>query len=300
VKVALVLNSDAGTLRGLDPAKVGEEIATVFRARGHSVTVEVAPGKAAVIAIEKSCRSKGADAVVVGGGDGTVSAAAGTAAETGATLGILPLGTMNFFARSLSIPLDVRGAAEALSQAEIAEVDIARINNRWFVHSVALGLHPAMVAEREKMDYGSRYGKMLGSLRAFFRVIRNPRRFSVVIESEHETIARRTAGVVVSNNPLGEGHLPYADSVTDGVLAVYVTTARGWTQLTSVVAAAARGAAADHRLVEMVETRTARIDTGGYSVSVTLDGELLLLRGPLDLECVPRGLKVLMPAKAAA
>ena len=300
MKIALVLNRDAGTLRGLDPQKVGDEIADIFRAAGHHVDVEVAVGRDAVAAIERSCKSKSADAVVVGGGDGTVSAAAAAAAESGITLGILPLGTMNFFARSLSIPADVKRAAAALAGAEVAEVDIARINGRWFVHSVALGLHPAMVAEREKMDYGSRYGKMLGSLRAFIRVVRNPRRFHVVIETDGKTVSRRTAGVVISNNPLGEGHMPYADRLNDGVLAVYVTTARGWAGLTRVTAAAARGAAAEHPLVEMLETTTATIATGSRSVPVTVDGELQLLRGPLKLECVAGGLKVLKPAPAVA
>lgn len=298
MKIALILNRDAGTLRSLDPDQVGGEIADVFRTAGHTVDVEVASSADAVGAIRRACNDKRFDAVVAGGGDGTVSAAAAAAAESGMALGILPLGTMNFFARSLSIPVDFRAAAEALAIAEIAAVDIARINDRWFVHAVALGLHPAIVAEREKMDYGSRYGKMVGSARAFLRVVRNPRRFDVTLETDGRTLVRRTAGVVVSNNPLGEGHMPYADDLDAGVLAVYLTAARGWLELTRVVAAAARGAAAEHPLVEMILTTTARIDTGTRPMPVTVDGELLFLRGPLDFKCVPGGIRVLKPAEA--
>ena len=123
-----------------------------------------------------------------------------------------------------------------------------------------------MVAEREKLTYRSRYGKMLGSARAFARVLRNPRRFFVSIETDGKTVVRRTAGVVVSNNPLGKGHMPYADTLDKGVLGLYVTTARGWAELVRVTAAAAFGAAEESPLVEYVETTIADIDLGRAKV----------------------------------
>jgi diacylglycerol kinase family enzyme len=296
MKITLILNRDAGTLRTLDATAVGEELAEIFRAEGHDVTPIVTAGEDAVATIKKAAKAKGTDAIVVGGGDGTISTAAAIAAESGVTLGILPLGTMNFFARSLGIPAEMKAAADALAKGEVAAVDIARVNGRTFVHTLALGLHPKMVAEREKLTYRSRYGKMLGSARAFVRVLRNPRRFFVSIETDGKTVVRRTAGVVVSNNPLGKGHLPYADTLDKGVLGLYVTTARGWAQLVRVTAAAAFGAAEESPLVEYVETTTADIDLGRQRlVPTTLDGEIIRLTGPLKVEIVAGGLKVLKP-----
>ena len=211
MKITLILNRDAGTLRTLDARAVSEELAGIFRAEGHDVSVVVATGEDAVAAIKKAAKAEGTGAIVVGGGDGTISAAAAIAAESGTTLGILPLGTMNFFARSLGVPAEMKAAAVALAKGEVAVVDIARVNGRPFVHTLSLGLHPKMVEEREKLAYSSRYGKILGSVRAFVRVLRGPRRFFVSIETDGKTVVRRTAGVVVSNNPLGKGHIPYAD-----------------------------------------------------------------------------------------
>jgi YegS/Rv2252/BmrU family lipid kinase len=301
MKITLVLNRDAGTLRTLDAKAVGEELAEIFRAEDHEVTVEIAAGNDAVAAIKNAAKAKGIDTVVVGGGDGTISAAAAIVAESGITLGILPLGTMNFFARSLGIPLEMKAAAKALAMGEIASVDIAKVNGRTFVHTLALGIHPTMVAEREKLAYGSRYGKMLGSARAFLRVIRNPRRFSVSITTDEKTVEFRTAGLVVSNNPLGKGHLPYADRLDEGVLGLYVTTARGWAQLVRVTAAAAFGAAAESPFVEYRATQAADIRLGRHkSVQTTLDGELVHLPGPLKVEIVAGGLKVLKPKAETA
>jgi len=203
---------------------------------------------------------------------------------------------MNFFARSLGIPAETKAAAVALAKGEVAVVDIARVNGHLFVHTLCLGLHPKMVEERERAAYHSRYGKMLGSVRAFFHVLRIPQRFFVSIETDGKTVVRRTAGVVVSNNPLGKGHVPYADGLDKGVLGLYVTTARGLVQLIRVTAAAALGTAWESPLVEYLETTTADINLGGQrSIRVTLDGELVRLRAPLKVEIVAGGLRVLRP-----
>ena len=296
MKIALILNGDAGTLRTLDAAKTGEALAEIFRARGHTVTVEVETGQAAVAAIARAFKTKSCDAVVVGGGDGTVSAAASLAAGSRIALGVLPLGTMNFFAKSLAVPLDMKAAAEALAAGEIADADIATVNGRTFVHALALGLHPMMVAEREKLDYHSRYGKMLGSARAFLRVIRTRRRLHVSIRTDGKAVDRRVAGVVISNNPFGEGHMPYADRLDAGVLGLYLTTAESLPDLARVTAAAAFGKAEASPLIENLTTTTVEIRLGRHkSVPTTLDGELVRLSGPLKVEIVAGGLKVLKP-----
>lgn len=296
MKIVIVLNRNAGTLRTLDADQAGKELAEIFRAAGHEASVRVAAGRDTIHTIREVARSGAADAVIVGGGDGTISAAAGIAAETGVALGVLPLGTMNFFARTLAIPTDMKGAAEALATAEVKHADIARVNHHWFVHALSLGLHPMMVEEREKLSYGSRYGKMWGSVRAFLKVLRHPHRFHVSVATEGGKAEHRTAGLVISNNPIGKGHLPYADRVDQGVLGVYVTTARGWVQLLRVVLSAAFGGVANHPLVRHLTTHTASVRLDRHnSVPTTLDGELVHITGPLNVEVVPKGLKVLKP-----
>lgn len=301
MKIALVLNGDAGTLRGLAPQEVGEEIAEIFRAAGHEVDLTISAGGDAVAAVRRICGARSAEAVVVGGGDGTVSAAAAAAAESGLVLGILPLGTMNFFARSLQIPQEMKEAAHALAEGEVVPVDIGRINDRTFVHAVSLGIHPEMVEEREKLSYGSRYGKMLGSVRAWLRVLRSSRRFGVVLDVEGERVAHRTVGLVITNNRLGEGHLPYADRLDTGVLALYVTTAQGPLQLMRVTASAALGALETSPLIDVYETASAEVELPRRrSVRVTVDGELVRMTGTLRLSCVSGGLRAMRPRISAA
>jgi diacylglycerol kinase family enzyme len=298
LKLTLILNRDAGTLRGQDAEAVAKEIADIFRSSGHSVVPQVVTGDDAITAIRRAAKAPDADALVVGGGDGTISAAAAAAAESGAVLGVLPLGTMNFFARSLAIPAAIKDAAMALATGDVRAVDIASINGRRFVHTISLGIHPTMVEEREKLSYGSRYGKMFGSVRAWFRVIQSPQRFRVVIMTDDTTLELRTPGLVVSNNPLGEGHLPYADRLDTGVLGLYVTPARTWQELLRVTAAAAIGALAASPLVEHHQSATVEISSRHRrSMPVTVDGELLRLDMPMKVAIEPGGLKVLTPRR---
>ncbi len=299
MNVAIILNRDAGTLRGQKAEDAAARIAKIFCARSHEVTLRLVAGDEVVAAIERACSGHGAGAVVVGGGDGTVSAAAATAARSGTVLGVLPLGTMNFFARSLAIPLDMEQAAAALADSPVESVDLGEVNGALFVHAVSLGLHPRVVVARERLAYRSRYGKMLSNVRAFLHVVRKYRRFAVSIETDSGRFDCRTAGVVVTNNPLGIGHLPYADDLDGGFLAVYVTAARGWWQLSSVVASAALGNLADHPLVDGYETAEAEIRLGKRLTAVTVDGELRRLAGPLKIRSLKGALKVLKPKEPA-
>jgi len=228
MKISLILNRNAGTLRTLDADAVGEQLAAIFREAGHDVRVLALEGGEALDAVRDACRSGDADAVVVGGGDGTISASAGIAANCGITLGILPLGTMNLFARALAIPLEMNAAATALATAKPANVDIAEVNGHAFVHHMTLGLHERMIRARERSaSYGSRLGKIWASVQAAWLVVRQPPRINARITADGHTLRRRTAAILVSNTPRGEGHLlPYADDPRHGKLGLYVLKSR--------------------------------------------------------------------------
>src|SRR5919112_5545673 len=82
----------------------------------------------------------GHDLVVVGGGDGTVSYAAGRVAGTGIVLGVLPLGTANDLARTLEIPNDLAGACAALADGKVVDIDLGRANGQPFLNVASAGL----------------------------------------------------------------------------------------------------------------------------------------------------------------
>jgi YegS/Rv2252/BmrU family lipid kinase len=296
MKLTLVLNRKAGTLRGRDPEQVAEEIAAIFRDRGHQVKVEVHSGRATIAAIARVCRERACDAIVVGGGDGTVSAAASAAAKSGLALGVLPLGTMNLFARSLGVPLDIYAAATALAAGDTVRVDIGEVNGRYFVHHVTLGLHPRMIRMRERLKYGSRLGKIWATVQAWWMAFRRPPRLQARIRIGGELLERRTVAIIVSNNPFGDGHLPYPDDLRQGKLGLYVTTSRRWQDLLQLTARMTLGEISDNPLLEQRQAEEIVIELHRPVASASVDGELETLETPLRLTVREGGLTVLRPA----
>ena len=85
---------------------------------------------------------------MVGGGDGTISAAASALVGTETRLGILPLGTLNHFARDLGIPTKLEDAAKLIAERRDRKVDVAEMNGRIFINNSAIGLYPLLVVDR--------------------------------------------------------------------------------------------------------------------------------------------------------
>jgi diacylglycerol kinase family enzyme len=210
-------------------------------------------------------------------------------------LGIIPLGTMNLFARALHIPLDPKTAAWALATGEVATVDVATVNGRTFAHHVTLGLHPRMLMIRERFDYASRLGKLWASAQAFWIALRRPQSLAVRIAIGEESLQRRTAAILVSNNPLGEGHLPYADDLRSGELGLYVARARRPRDLLALAGHVLLGAAATSPLLERRFAEALDIWPAQNPVFASIDGELVRLDAPLRFALLLRAVTVIHP-----
>ena len=125
-----MLNPRGGTVAKLGTDRAKEQIAATFAANGISATVVVVPGSqikdrvTEEIAERRSSERQGFDVIVVGGGDGSISSAAAAITGTDVPLGILPLGTLNHFARDLGMPLDLVAAIRTIAAARAGVVDV--------------------------------------------------------------------------------------------------------------------------------------------------------------------------------
>src|SRR5688572_17214545 len=124
-------------------------IAAGLESRGVEATVLQVPGERLTDAAREAAAG-GAEAVVMAGGDGTMSAGAAALAGGNCPMGILPLGTLNHFARDLGIPADLEGALAIVASGTVKRVDVGEANGRVFVNNASIGLYPHAVAAREK------------------------------------------------------------------------------------------------------------------------------------------------------
>ena len=301
MRIIAVLNRDGGTLRTMDLEAFCAEAKAIFAAHGHQLDCRVVKGRKVEAALREAAATPGIDALLAGGGDGTISSAAAIAFAAGVPLGVLPAGTMNLFARALGMPQTLPEALGAIAGGTIGAVDIATANDRPFVHQFGVGVHARLVRIREGMSYSSRIGKMLASLRAIGAAVIAPPEFTAEIRTENGVETRRVAGIAISNNPLGDGHIPHADRLDAAVLGVYVAAPMSTWALLKLALGVLLGTWRASPMVseEEVAEVTLRFPQHKRGTHAVLDGELIRLDRIVTLKVHPKALKVVQPALAA-
>lgn len=299
---AAVLNAAAGTIRARNAAEVVAEIERAFAEAGRQIEIVMAEGPGIAREIGRQAARDDIEGLIVGGGDGTVSTAASLLRGRDILLGVLPLGTMNLFARSLGTPVDLAAALPAVAAGRPGKADMGLVNGEPFVHQVSFGLQPKLVRLREAMQYGSRWGKILASIRAFLVALRRPPRLRLTAEIDGEPFDLLTPALAVSNNLYGAGHLPYADSVDGGVLGVYALTSMRWADIAQATADAALGNWNANPQIRILAAREVAIERARSSrpLRATVDGELRLFEGRVDIRIEPGALNVLLPDTTAS
>jgi diacylglycerol kinase family enzyme len=292
-----VLNKDGGTFRTMDLDAFAADATRIFAEAGQTLDCRVVEGRALIRELERAAGDPAADALLAGGGDGTVSAAAAICFRHRMPLAVLPAGTMNLFARSLKVPLNLDQALRALAHGELGQVDIATANGRPFVHQYSVGMHSRLVRIREGLTYHSRWGKMLASVRAVGATLSRPLVFDAEIRTPTGVENRRAMAISVSNNVLGEGHVPYAEDVDRGVLGVYVVKPMPAGEAARLVFSLMFGTWKHHPLVSerQVEQVTLSFPRRKKSAKAVIDGELIPLDKRVELKLHHGALQVVVP-----
>ena len=293
-KVSVFINAKAG---GSDANERARKVHEAFRQNGVDADIRLLqpgedPGALAREALKARPR-----VMVAGGGDGTISTFADALRGTDTALGVLPLGTLNHFAKDLGIPLDVGEAVRVIAAGRRASVDVGEVNGRGFINNASLGLYPKLVAEREKQRRRFGRSKRTAMVWAALAVLRRPPRLALRLEAERGAFVTRAPFVFVGNNDYDmEGFRIGTRARLDaGMLDVYTarrTTAVGLVGL-ALRALFGRLRQADDFLES--DVRTLRVESRHRRLHVAVDGELLLLETPLEFTLRPRALQVIVP-----
>lgn len=297
-RFGVIINEKAGTARGLDHQSFSESLRLAAKDSHTDIDLVMTDGKAISDDIAQLRKRGLIDALIVGGGDGTVSASARQAIELDLVLGVLPLGTMNYFARTLKLPLDPLEAFKSLLAAKSASIDTGLINGELFLHHVSLGLQPDMIRERKTITYRSRLGKIMASTQAFLRSVRRARRLMLDTRLGDEHVMFATSALIVSNNVLGDGLPPIAERLDDGLLGVYSINSHHWLDLLRLSKDAAMGQWKNNRAIDVHTAQSLVIKQASRArrdLTASVDGELHDYAGGIEIEIKPKSLKVLAP-----
>jgi len=286
---------DAVTI--LNRRKAGaREVEQALAAAGIAGPVALADGSEVASQVRKAVK-QGARRVIVGGGDGTVNSAAGALAGSKVGLGILPLGTLNHFARDLGIPFDLDQAAAAIASGKERCVDIAEVNGHPFVNNASIGLYPLMVldrdAQRERLGRSKRLAMLVASLRTMTRF--HARRLKLSTDGGEARVD--TPLLFVGNNDYRLA-LPGAgrrESLDGGRLCIMVMRSKSLPGFLAATGRALLGISRQDDMVRLDDVRELKVDSARSHLTLAMDGETVTLAPPLTFRIRPRALRVIAP-----
>lgn len=293
MQVRAIINLRAGTALGLSEENMRDVIAGAFAQHGHSISVDCLPPEMIEDAIAEAAQQD-IDALIVGGGDGTLRTAARHLMGSRIALGILPLGTMNRLAKDLEIPLDLPQAANFLATAQPTKIDVAKVNDSIFLCNSLMGTTLRYSVGRARLR-----GKPASErLPKYFRLIRDilssRQKISIVVDNGSELLRLRALSVAVTNNSYDESTTWLRRSQLDrGKLTMYVSKHRnGWGLAKALLRAVLGRWDGDPQMDKLTGTRFV-IHSPLKRKRLANDGEISKFETPLVYEIVPRALTVL-------
>lgn len=238
--------------------------------------------------------------IVAGGGDGTINAVASAIAGTGIALGVLPVGTLNHFAKDLHIPLGLEDAARTIVEGHTAHVDVGEVNGRVFINNSSLVLYPHIVRARKEQQRRLGHGKWTAMAWATLTMLRRSPFLSVRLKVEDEERRYRAPFVFIGNNVyLMEGfNIGTRERLDAGVLSLYVVHRRGRWALLGLALRALFGRLHQAKDFDALTAQNIVVETRHRRLHVATDGEVTVMDTPLEYTIRPGALIVHVPAPA--
>lgn len=291
-RICLIVNEGSGRLKR-EPAALdavtdalGDRAETRFVAKGKDIA-----------AVARQAVDDGFDVVVPVGGDGTIMTVAGVLADTGTALGVLPMGTFNFFARGLGIPDDPGQAAEVLTTGRTQEISVGEVNGRIFLNNASLGVYPKILRARETIY--RRFGRR--RIAAYWSVIKTFARFQsplrLSITAEDQTIHLRTPLLFIARSAfqLEEYQLAGADCLRNDAFAIFAAPDGARRDLFVQAWRLIRRNMQPGQDFTLMCHRNFTVTSGRKKVLVACDGEKFIMRAPLHFQMLPDALRVIVP-----
>lgn len=292
--IEVILNARSGSQKTMQSREIVEK---VFRGSGRSFGITVASGdeigRVAHARAESDC-----EVLVAAGGDGTICGVAEAARKCGKTLGVLPLGTFNYFARNLGIPLDLQAAARVILEGRPVRASVLDLDGRLVLNNSSIGIHPAVLLQRRKLY--RRWGR--NQLNAYLSVVitafRPPPRLRVRLATDAGEVTRETPLVMICSNAfqMTAFDLAGTECLAQEKFALYVARMAGRTTLFRLGLRAFFRRLRPEIDYEVICASDVTIETlRRRRLRAAVDGELERLASPMRFRVAPQQLCVLAP-----
>ncbi|TCM69979.1 diacylglycerol kinase family enzyme [Acinetobacter calcoaceticus] len=235
--------------------------------------------------------------IVAAGGDGTLNAVASQLCHLDIPMGILPLGTFNYVARLLKIPLDLNAAAEVIAQGQPREVHVGCINDRIYLNNASLGLYPLFIRKRE--EYNQKFGRF--PLHAYTSgldvLLRDRKALKLEVAVDQQRYRIKTPLVFFGNNQLqlAEMKLKVAKCAEIGQVVGVVMAKSDKLTLFKALFQLIKGDLEHAADVYSFSAEQVMVYSKKASLTVAIDGEIVELATPLKIRVEKNALKIMVP-----
>jgi YegS/Rv2252/BmrU family lipid kinase len=288
-----------GRARSNAAMRLAADVEELFRARGLRIDTVVVENGGDLVPLARRYAESGYTTVIAAGGDGTVSSVASALVGTQAALGVLPLGTLNHFAKDAGIPLGLDAAVDAIMAGHTKQVDVGEVNGRIFVNNSSIGIYPAIVAQRSELQRRGMH-KWTAFARAVLRILRRVPHFHASLTADGKYDGTdKTPFIFVGNNAYHASGLRIGEraQLDGGKLWMCSAPDAGRTKLIGLAARSLFNAVSSGEL-KVREAEELWVQTRHHRrrVRVANDGELFVTHSPLHYRIRPKALRVIVPA----
>ena len=293
LRIAVIINASSGSGYTAEWAR---SLSDKFQSQGIRAHLTLAQSGDEILDAAHSAVSEGVEVIVAGGGDGTINAVVSALIGTDIALGVLPLGTLNHFAKDLNIPLDLDEAVRNIGIRNTIQVDAGDVNGRIFLNNSSLGLYPDTVRDREKQQRRLGRGKWPAFVWAALMTLRRYPFLEVIICLNKEEHKRRTPFVFIGNNEYSMTGLDIGgrERLDAGQLSLYVTHRTGRMGLLLLAFRALVGRLHEAKDFDAVAVKDVLIETRRKRLRVAIDGEVTVMETPLRYRIRPGAFKVIV------
>ncbi|HEV7506256.1 MAG TPA: diacylglycerol kinase family protein [Thermoanaerobaculia bacterium] len=296
MRVTVLVNRGSGTVK--KKKLTAQSLREMFREAGVEADVRLLPGRQIQEAARDAVK-EGTEAVVAGGGDGTIRSVAAVLIGGKVPLGVLPLGTMNHFAVDLKIPNDLAGAVKVIAEGSAQAIDVGEVNGEIFLNNSSIGFYPPIVQARDQEMRHSKLNKWVAMAVATFKLMPKLSPLHLRISSGDWQVDRKTEVLFVGNSEYRMSALDHGAPGRlegDGFLCVYVAHTGSRLALFGLALAGLFRDVKQTRSVEDWKLRELRVDIRQTrAIPVSFDGEVSTLRSPLLFRKRVGDLRVIAP-----
>lgn len=295
-RTAFIVNRHAGS--GLGEQRL-DALNAAMTQLANGGPVEQLEGHEIAGAVRRALAA-GCRVIVAGGGDGTVGCVAGQLVGRDAALGVLPLGTLNHFARDIGIPLEPEAALAAIARGATKAIDVGEVNGRFFLNNSSLGLYPEIVHNRELQQARLGRGKWPAFAWATLAALRRYPFLDAHLTTDARDQRYRTPFIFVGNNAyqLDGLRIGARNALDGGVLSVCVAQRTGRWGLVRLAFRALFGHLREARDFRAMLAKDAVVETRHRRLRVATDGEVCMLETPLHYRIHARALRVIVAPQA--